>query len=129
MIKNILVVISFCLLPLSSQAMDLPAHESVIGFNSAFVPGGFDSTSDVYTVVSGIFPNSCYSWKDARVNHMDSNLIEITGLANVTQGMCMMVLIPFQREVWIGQLNAGQYTLRFNNGDGTHFEQLLTIEQ
>jgi len=123
------IIMAMIILPNLSYAFGVPTQESVVSINSAFIPGGFDSQSEVFAVVSGIFPNSCYAWKGANVVRQDGNRIEVTGLANVTQGMCMMVLVPFQREVQIGQLNAGTYTLHFNNGDGTHFEQSLTIEQ
>jgi hypothetical protein len=39
-----------------------------------------------------------------------------------------MVLVPFNKEVKLGKLNAGKHTLKFLNGDGTYLEKTLTIE-
>lgn len=127
-IKNILLAI----VVFSSQAAfaQTPAVEVPIGVNSAFVPGGFDSTADVFVVVSGLFPNTCYSWNKAEIqNQTGSNKIKISSYARVTQGVCMMVLVPFQKEVHLGQLSAGDYTLEFSSGDGTYFEKTLHIEE
>lgn len=113
-----------------AQAERLPTKDVIIGVNSAHVPGGFDSNSDVYVIVSGIFPNSCYNWKEANIA-MDKteNEITVTSVASVTQGICLMVLVPFTKEVYIGQLDAGDYTLRFPSADGTYFEKSLHIEE
>lgn len=104
-------------------------REVTISVNDAYIPGGFDSKSDAFVVVNGIFQNGCYNWKGADVN-IDStkNLVEIESKATLSQQMCIMVLIPFTKEVHIGQLNSGQYTLRFKGADGTYFERSLNIE-
>jgi len=128
--RSIILISALILTSLPLQAQDIPSKESVVGINSAFIPGGFDSSSDVYAIVSGIYPNSCYSWQRADVEPTDSqNVIRVTAVASVTQGMCMMVLVPFQREVLIGTLPVGDYTLRFSNGEGTYFDEALSIEQ
>lgn len=103
--------------------------EVVIGINDVYVPGGFDSSSDVYVVMSGIFPNGCYRWSRANVVHSDTFHHEVKSIANVSQGMCIMVLVPFTKEVRLGQFAAGKHTLRFVNGDGTYLEKSLTIEE
>ena len=38
---------------------DLARKDMQVAVNSVFVPGGFDSESDVFVIVSGMFPNSC----------------------------------------------------------------------
>lgn len=108
---------------------DLPAVKEVqIGVSDAFIPGGFDSQSDAYVVVSGIFPNGCYKWKGATVSHLDSFNHEIRSAANVSQGMCLMVLIPFTQEVRLGELQSGNHNLRFLNGDGTYLLKNMKVE-
>lgn len=103
-------------------------REVVVGVSDAFVPGGFDSQSEAYVVVSGIFPNGCYRWKGADVKHLDSLNHEIRSLALVSQGMCTMSLIPFTQEVRLGVMETGTHHLRFVGGDGTYLQKTLTVE-
>lgn len=104
-------------------------HEQVVGVNDAFIPSGFDSASDAFVVVSGIFPSGCYQWKTAKVDHVGPALHEVRAVANVFEGLCIMVMVPFQKEVQLGKLAAGDHAIRFVNGDGTYFEKHLNIEQ
>jgi hypothetical protein len=106
-----------------------PAEKEVqIGINGVYVPGGFDSASDVFVVVNGVFQNGCYRWKRADVNNTDAYSHEIKSIASVSQGMCLMVLVPFQKEVRLGKFAAGKHTLRFENGDGTYVEKTMVVE-
>jgi hypothetical protein len=114
----------------ASAQTQLPTEKEVIvGINDAYVPGGFDSTSDAYVVVNGLFPNGCYRWARADVTHTTGNIHEVRSVARVSQGMCLMVLVPFTKEVRLGTLGAGTHAVRFMNGDGTYLEKSLTIEQ
>ena len=121
-------------LPLSTiataaSAMVSPATKDVaIGLNEVYVPGGFDSSSDAYVVANGIFPNGCYQWKGANVKHVDSYNHEVESYATVNQGMCIMVLVPFTKEIRIGKLSRGSHTLKFLNGDGTYLQKTMSIE-
>lgn len=99
-----------------------------IGISGVFVPGGFDSNSDVYVVVNGIFQNGCYKWKRAEVVNNDDHNHTIKSIASVSEGMCIMVLIPFQKEVRLGKFAPGKHNLRFENGDGTYLEKSVNIE-
>lgn len=112
-----------------SFASEAPAEKEVqIGISGVYVPGGFDSASDVYVVVNGIFQNGCYKWKRADVNHKDTYFHEIKSIASVSQGMCLMVLIPFQKEVRLGRFQSGKHVLHFDNGDGTYVQKSLVVE-
>ena len=124
----VLLTVAF-LASISNAAIDPTPKEVQVGINGVFVPGGFDSTTDAYVVVSGIFQNGCYKWNRAERTSRDPFTHEIKSIASVTPGMCIMVMIPFQKEVRLGQLNAGEHTLRFLNGDGTFIEKKLTVEQ
>jgi hypothetical protein len=46
----------------------------------------------------------------------------------VSQGMCLMVLIPFQKDIRLGKLDSGEHQLKFLNGDGTYMERTLKVE-
>lgn len=99
-----------------------------IAINEVFIPGGFDSKTDSYVVVSGIFPNGCYKWKNATINEVTKFEHEVTAMATVSQGMCLMVLVPFSKDVRLGKLDVGTHTLRFMSNDGTFIEKTLVIE-
>ncbi len=108
---------------------DVPqTREVTIGVSDAFIPGGFDSEADAFVVVSGLFPNGCYRWKGGEVANTDAMTHEIRSKAVVSQGMCLMVLVPFSKEIRLGKLNSGTHTLRFVNGDGTYLEKSLKVE-
>ena len=104
------------------------SKEMMIGITDAYVPGGFDSNSDSFVVTSGIYPNSCYSYSRAQVTNTNDTTHEVRTFAKVQSGMCLMVLIPFHKEVRLGKLSAGKHTIRFVNGDGTFMEKSMTIE-
>jgi len=114
----------------AQAGQEVEMKETVVALSGAFVPGGFDSKSDVYVVVSGIFPNTCYNWQGADiVQEAGAKQVDITAKAMVAQGVpCMRVLVPFQKEVNLGQFPKGDYVLRFSNGDGTFFNEPLQIE-
>jgi hypothetical protein len=113
--------------PMAAMADD--AREVSVGLNSVYVPASFDSNTDAYVVVSGIFQNGCYKWSRAEIMTRDTFTHEITPKAIVTPGMCIMVLIPFQKEIRLGKLEAGKHTLKFLNGDGPYIEKNLVVEE
>ncbi|HWU44563.1 MAG TPA: hypothetical protein VN132_14025 [Bdellovibrio sp.] len=106
----------------------LEEKEVQVGLSGAYIPGGFDSASDVYVVVNGVFQNGCYKWKRADVDNVDTFNHVIKSVASVSQGACIMVLIPFQKEVHLGKFATGKHNLKFENGDGTYFEKTMVIE-
>lgn len=104
-------------------------REQVVTINDAFIPSNFDTASDAFVVVNGLFPNGCYRFKSSAVNHIGANLHEVRALATVSEGMCLMVLVPFSKEVQLGKLVAGDHAIRFVNGDGTYWEKSLQVEE
>lgn len=125
------IITAMTLVGFSAGARDgaTPATKDVtVNVGDVFVPGGFDSSSDVYVIASGVFPNGCYKWKEATVTHKSATEHEVRSLATVSSGMCLMVLVPFSKEIRIGKLEAGNHILRFNNDDGTFLEKTITIE-
>lgn len=129
--KKMLMLIASAamVLTLSNPAVAADGDREVsVGLSGVFVPGGFDSSSDAYVVVSGIFQNGCYKWSRAEILSRDAYTHEISPKAIVTPGMCIMVLIPFQKEVRLGQLQPGKHSLKFLGGDGTYIEKTLVVE-
>ena len=105
--KQLLLMTALLTLGGFAQAAQGPVapteRDIVVAINEAYVPGGFDINSEVYVVASGIFPNGCYSWKGADVQSPTDTLHEIKAMATVKQGMCLMVLVPFNKEIRLGK--------------------------
>ncbi len=117
---------------MSAAAEQVPVptqKEVIVSVTDAYIPGGFDSTSDVFVVVNGIFPNGCYKWSRSNVTHPGQFTHEVRSIASVSQGMCLMVLVPFTKEVHVGQIGAGDHKIRMVNGDGTYLEKDLKVEE
>jgi len=110
-----------------AMAADGDVHEKIVGVTDAYIPSSFDSTSDSFVVVNGWFPHSCYKLKGVEVANIGPFLHELTTKADVTEGLCLTVIIPWHREAHLGKLESGSHKLHFMNGDGTYMEKLLTI--
>lgn len=115
-------------LTVGAQAKEGDTHEKIVPINDVYVPSGFDSSSESFVVVNGLFPNSCYKVKDARVDHIGPTLHQVRTYANVTEGLCLTVLVPFHKEVQLGRLSVGDHKIHFMDGDGTYMEKRLVIE-
>lgn len=127
--KLILSAIALSFIAPMAQASEYGnTREQIISINDAFIPSGFDSSSDAFVVVNGLFPNSCYRFNEAKVNHVGPALHEVRSYATVTEGLCLMVLVPFSKEVQLGKLVVGEHAIRFVSGDGTYWDKKLTIE-
>jgi hypothetical protein len=111
-----------------AQAEAGGAREVFISINDVFVPSEAKSNGDSYVVVNGMYPNSCYRWSRSEVAHPSEFKHSVRLAAMVSEGMCLMVLVPYNKEISLGQLSPGEHTLRFVNGDETYFERTLTIK-
>lgn len=120
-------VLGFLVTASAYSATRAVSNRAVVNINSVTIPSGFDNSSPT-AVISGIFPNSCYSWDKAEVTNVDRMTHEVRSYANIRQGMCLMVLIPFSEEVSLGKFDRGEHILRFHNGDGTYLEKKLSVE-
>lgn len=112
----------------ANPAAPRTTKEVLVGISDAYIPGGFDSNSEAYVVTNGIFPNGCYRFARADVNHDSANVHSVRVFANVQQGMCLMVLVPFTKEVQLGRLATGTHQIRFHGGDGTYLEKTMIVE-
>jgi hypothetical protein len=108
-------------------AADGDIHEHVVGVTDAYIPSGFDSNSDAFVVANGWFQNSCYKLKGIEVQHIGPMLHEVTTKANVREGLCPAVIIPWHREVQLGKLAVGTHKVHFMNGDETYMEKQIVI--
>lgn len=110
------------------MAEEVQPREVTAIVSEAFVPSGFDSQSDAYVVVSGVFPNGCYKYKRSDVDHLSNVTHVVRVIAIVKPGVCPRMLIPFSEEVKLGQLETGKHTIRIVNGDNTYFQKQMTVE-
>ncbi len=126
--KAVLFLITIYSFAFLNMAKAAESRVVQIGVNDVYVPAGFDRSADVYAVASGVFPNGCYEWSHAEVIHTSNFSHEVRLLANVSQGMCIMVLVPFSQEVKLGKFEQGKHALKFVNGDGTYIQKNIDIE-
>ena len=113
----------------SAGATENLTKEVTIAINDAFVPETVERGTDAKVVLTGIYPNSCYRWSRADVRAHANSTLEIKARAMVTVNtMCLMVLVPFSKEVNLGRLPAGEHTLRFTSGDDTYYERKLNVQ-
>lgn len=121
-------LIALLLAPNHSHANENQGREVMIGISDAFIPSGFDSDSDSFVVVSGVFQNGCYRWSKADVTSTSPTTHEVKSYATVESGLCIMVLVPFTKEVHLGKLQPGNHNIRFILGEGNYFDKKMTIE-
>lgn len=83
-----------------------------------FVPVGFDNNDNLEVVVTGKFPNPCYTRNKVEVKVKDDKIdVTITSLHKPDPAMplCEPLKVPFTEVVTIGNLQAGDYTINVNN--------------
>lgn len=120
-------LMALCVLTMTVSVSQGAVREMMIGISDALIPRA-RSTAEASIIVTGVFPNGCYRWSRAAVTEISTQLHEVRSFANVQSGMCIMVLVPFMKEVSLGRLVPGQHTLRFVSGDGTYFEKQMLVE-
>jgi hypothetical protein len=124
----VIVTLSFFSFLTFANAQNLAVKEVAVSVNDAYIPSGFDSKAEAYVVVNGLFPNTCYSMSEPRVDHKTATEHEIQTMAKVQPGICIRVFVPFNKEITLGYLAAGKHTVRFLADDGTYFEKNLVVE-
>lgn len=103
--------------------------EVTLAINDVLVPEVVPRDTDAKVVLTGMFPNSCYRFSRIEIFSPVQTIHEIKAKANVNMStMCLMVIVPFTKEVNLGRLNPGEHTLRFTSGDDTFFEKKMMVE-
>lgn len=115
--KNLLVIGSILL---SSQVMAQAPSVVDAPLDHLFVPDGFDNNDNVEVVVTGKFPNPCYTRNDVKVD-VKGDLIKIDMTALNTESsdraLCENLKVPFSETIRIGSLQAGDYRIVVNEGN------------
>jgi hypothetical protein len=99
-----------------------------------YIPTGFDSNDSVEIVVTGRFPNACYSRNQIEVKvNQDIIDIKITAIApdmrQVASGVCPKMLVPFKEVVTIGNLQGGEYEIKVNSVAKFALADKLTVAE
>ena len=103
--------------------------EIQVSINDALVPSKVKAYESVKAVISGLFPNGCYKYSRSEVNHnTNSNTHKVRTYAKVSPGMCIMVLVPYTREVELGTFAPGEHHIRFENSDETYMQKTIIAE-
>ena len=107
MILAVVLMVSF------SQAY---AEISLAPVKHLYVPTGFDSNDSVEVVVTGTFPNPCYSRNTVNVEVKGDQIsIEVSAIRRDTKAACPMMLVPFKEVVSVGNIQGGTYDLNVND--------------
>ena len=92
------------------------AEVSLAPVKHLYVPSGFDSNDSVEVVVTGTFPNPCYSRNTVSVEIKGEQIaIEVSAIRRDTKAACPMMLVPFKEVVSIGNVQGGTYELVVND--------------
>ena len=93
-----------------------------------FVPSGFDNNDNVEVVVTGKFPNPCFSRNKVEVEVKDDTvIIDVTSLSKESESMCEDLKVPFSETVTIGNLQAGDYKIVVNQGTAYQLNGKLDV--
>ena len=81
-----------------------------------YVPTGFDSNDSVEMVVTGHFPNPCYSRNTVSVDVKDDVInVEVTALLRSDEKLlCPQMMVPFKEVISVGNLQGGEYKVNVN---------------
>lgn len=91
-----------------------------------YVPQGFDSNDTVEVVVTGHFPNPCYSRNTVMVDVVEDQIkVEVTALTSDEKKACPDMAVPFKEVVSVGNLQGGDYQITVNET----LEDKLTIAE
>lgn len=86
-----------------------PTTEAVT-FSRIYVPVGFDSNDHIQFVGEGVFSNSCYRPAPVTTTvDKQAKTIKVGPVAYKYSGLCLQVILPFERVVDVGVLPAGTW--------------------
>lgn len=90
-----------------------------------WIPEGFDDNDDVVIVAEGVLPDTCHQLSDPLVVTGAGNAnVTVTLQATVAAGQCAPVPVPFQQEIYLGQMTSGDWNVTVNGLDA---EQRLNV--
>jgi hypothetical protein len=97
-----------------------------------YVPHGFDSNDSVEVVVTGLYPNACFSRNKVDVVVKDDIIdISVTAISpeKSTTRFCPDMVVPFKEDITIGNLQGGDYEVRVNAWAAAGLKKNLLIAE
>ena len=101
--------------------------ETYLNFTDVYVQRSRGIVEPHELLLQGMFPNGCHTWMKSEVEHLDEFTHRVRGVSKVKQGMCIMVMVPFTKEVDLGVLKPGTHKVEVINGDGTSIEKEFVL--
>lgn len=105
---------------IQAKAEDSTPTKVPISFGKIYIPDGFDNNDNVQIAGEGMFPNTCYRYAttSVKVDHT-AKTIHLNTVAYKYPGMCLQVMVPFDRVVDVGILKEGDYSIITNKDNQT----------
>lgn len=121
-------------LPVLAEPSNISANNPVLKpalFNEVFIPGGFDNNDNIQIVGEGMFRNTCYRPGPTAAKIDQANFtITLNPAAYEYSGLCLQVILPFQRVIDVGILKDGDYKVIQNGAvlDTFHVAKARSLE-
>jgi hypothetical protein len=125
---NLIFAALIALLSTTAHAEEIIINQVGVQVIDVYVPSALKADAEAYVVVNGLFPNTCYTLNRVDVVHKTPFSHQIRTIADVRSGICLRVLVPFNKEVPLGVLKAGEHILTFVADDGTSFEKSIILK-
>lgn len=111
----------------------LQAQVSVVDapVNHLFIPTGYDNNDNIELVVSGFYPNTCFSSHRNEVSVVgDTVYVKVTALVRETIfSSCDKVSVPFHEVINVGNLQGGDYKIIVNNNSRNQISEKLFVDE
>lgn len=119
LIRTTLAIIAI-IFTIQAKAEDYTPTKIQTSFGKVYIPDGFDNNDNVQIAGEGMFPNTCYRYAttSVQVDHT-AKTIRLNTEAYKYSGMCLQVIVPFDRVVDVGILKEGDYSIITNNDNQT----------
>jgi hypothetical protein len=88
-----------------------------VGASQLFAPNGYDDNDEIVVVAAGFLPNTCYQLTNPTVKvNLETRTVSIDLKSHVNPGPCVDVPVPFEQEIDLGSLPAGDWSLHTSVG-------------
>jgi hypothetical protein len=106
------IALTLCLSLLTALVAHAEPVLQSTSFSKIYSPQGFDSNDNVQFVGEGSFRNTCYRPAPTSFQvDQDKKVITVGPAAYEYGGICLQVILPFERVVDLGILKPGTYTV------------------